>query len=291
MSVYRDTNASVTFEHPFPGPLVATVYRKGFSILVSDPIMPVAGRYTLPLTYKETQFDGPLDIAWENVDEEFLRTTSVNVITPLVPLSRLQTLFEDTNWTDSELSELENTVRVYIEAYTGQSYGYEVATHVVTGSGEKRVALPKRLIKATEIAGGPATFFTVSNNGWYLYINHKTLLTIKEAPPEEAGQNIWVTHGVITVPDVYWKQFRIGAQYSITGEWGYYTVPDDIQEAALLLANDFACGDSIYRDRYLKTMKAGDWNLGYSDGAYRGTGNVKADQLLEPYRRNSMVVI
>lgn len=292
MSVYRDTNTTVTFEHPFPGPLVATVYRGGISIMVSDPVMPVAGKFTIPLTYNETQFDGPLDIVWANTDEDFSRTTTTQVITPLVALSRLQTLFEDTNWTDPELAELENSVRVYIEAYTGQNFGYEIGTYTVVGNGEKRVSLPKRLIKATSIDGGPATYFSVANNGWYLYINHKYMLTIKESPPDEfIDSNIYVTHGVITVPDYYWKQFRVGARYTITGEWGYYTVPEDVQEAAMLLANDFACGDSLYRDRYLKSMKSGDWNLAYTSGAFQGTGNAKADQLLSPYRRQSLVII
>lgn len=292
MSVYRDTNSDVTFEHPLGLPLVATVYRKGISILESAPITPVAGVYTLELTYKETQFDGPLDIVWTNEDEEFLRTTTEQVITPLVSLRKLQTLFEDNNWSDAELAELENSVRVFIESYTGQSFGYEIATNTIVGNGEKRVVLPKRLIRATDIAGGPATYFSVANNGWYLYINHKSMLTIKEAPPEDLlTENTYVTHGVITVPDTYWKQFRVGVRYTVTGEWGYYSVPEDVQEAALLLANDFACGDSLYRDRYLDIMKSGDWNLAFNPLAFQGTGNVKADQLLNSYRRQGMVII
>jgi hypothetical protein len=282
MSVYRDTNTSVTFEHPFPGPLVASVYRDGIKILESDPLMPVAGRYTLPLTYVETQYDGQLQVDWAGGTGEapFLRTTSVDIITPLVPLSRLQTLFADTNWSPTELAELERSVRVFIESYTRQSYGYEISTKSVVGNGEKKIALPRRLIRATDIAGGPAGYFTVSNNGWYLYVGNKNLLTIKEAPPEDFMENlVWVTQGVIMVPDTYWKQFR------------NYSVPEDVQEAAMLLANDYACGDNLYRERYLDSIKSGDWNMVFNSGAFRGTGNVRADQLLSPYRREGMVII
>jgi len=294
MSVYRDTNADVTFEHPFEGPLVAAVYRSEVKIMESEPLMPVAGRYTLHLTFRETEYDGPLDITWTGTDggKIFLRTTTERVVTPLVKSSRLQTLFENTNWSPAELAELENSVRVFIESYTGQSFGYEIGKHSVIGNGEKKIALPKRLIRATTISGGPAGWFTTSNNGWYLYIGNKNLLTTKEAPPEEYIDNYhYMTKGVIVVPDTYWKQFRVGARYDITGEWGYYTVPEDVQEATMLLANDYACGDNLYRERFLESIKAGDWNMVFNVGAYRGSGNVRADQLLEPYRRQGMVII
>lgn len=292
MSVYRDTNSSVVFEHEFSSPLIATVYRDGAIIKVSDPLSPVAGRFTLPLTYTDTQYDGQLNILWQNEDENFTRKTSVDVITPLVSLSKLQTLFSDTNWSNPELAELENSVRVYIQNYTGQQFGYEVGTYSVIGTGEKKVALPHRLIRATEISGGaPATYFTVSNNGWYLYLGNPNWLTIKEMPPEEYVDNVQIVSGVIYVPDTYWKQFRAGVKYFITGEWGYYTVPEDVQEAAMLLANDFACGDSLYRDRYLDSIKFSDSNMTFNAGAFRGTGNARADQLLSPYRRESMVII
>lgn len=291
MSVYRDTNANVTFEHPFPGPLTAKVYRGGELILTSGSLMPTAGIYTLGLTWKETQFDGDLEIRWEGgtLEDPFVRTTLVSVITPLVPLSKLQTLFSDTNWTDAELSELEEKTRVFIESYTGQSFGYLSATYAVVGSGEQRLLLPRRLIKFSAISGGIPSYFTLASDGWQLLIRSKNYLEIKEAPPEEFSQ-AW-THGVIVVPEVYWRKFRSGAEYLITGEWGYYTVPADVQEAAMLLANDFACGDSIYRDRYLELIKAGDWNMKFSPGAYRGTGNARADQLLDKYRRTGMVII
>lgn len=292
MSVYRDTNADVVFEHPHPGPLTATVYRNGINILEAGPVVSVAGRYTLPLTYKETQFDGQLDVVWTSSDELFTRTMSVDVITPLVALSRLKTLFKDTNWTDPELAELENSVRIFIQSYTRQTYGYELGSYSVTGTGESRVALPRRLIRPTNISGGPpAQYFTVSNNGWYLYMGNKNWLTIKEMPPDEFIDNIQVVSGVIHVPDAYWKQFTAGARYTITGEWGYYTVPEDVQEAAMILANDFGCGDSLYRDRYLDAVKASDWNLGFDAGAWRGTGNARADQLLNPYKKDMIIII
>lgn len=294
MTIYRDTNATVTFEHPYPGPLVATVYRAGVLIYTSPPVMPAAGRYVINLSYNETQYDGQLDITWTGgtVPNQFIRTTSEKVITPLVKTSKLRTLFADTNWQDSELVDLETSVRVFIESYTNQTFGYEVGTVNVVGNGEKRIALPKRLITLTDVNVAAPGYFWLSNDGWYLNSESKRYLDIKEAPPEDfMDNNVYMTQGVIVVPDSYWRKFRVGHVYSITGEWGYYNVPEDVHEAALLLASDYASGDVLYRDRYLDQMKSGDWLLAFNKGAFRGTGNVRADHLLEPYRREGMIII
>lgn len=289
MTVYRDTNSDVIFEHPYEGPLTAAVYRGNLLLKTFAPVASQAGRFTAPLTYRETEFDGQLRIVW--IGDNFSRTQYVEVRQPLVSISKLRTLFSASNLGDGELAELENDVRLVIEAYTGQRFSHEIGTKYVVGNGEKRVALPMRLSRLDTIEGGPVGYFTVSNDGWYLYIHNKNYLTIKEMPPEEYVDNVQLVGGVIHVPDTYWKKFRVGVEYGITGEWGYPTIPTDVEEAALLLANDFGTGENLYRDRYLEAIKAGDWNLTFTPGAYRGTGNARADNLLEKYRRQGMVII
>lgn len=292
MSVYRDTNADVVFEHPHPGPLTAVVYREGVTLPVyipASPVTAVGGKFTLALPWQATEFDGTLTIVWTATG--FERRQEVSVRTPIVPISRLRTLFQDTNYGDTELGELENDVRLVIEAYTGQKYGHEIGIKYVTGTGEKRMALPERLHKLYTVTGGPITYFSVSADGWYLYTSYKNWLSIKEMPPEEYMPTTTLVGGVIHVPDTYWKQFHRGTTYAVEGEWGYPSVPEDVQEAALLLANDFGSGENLYRDRYLEAIKAGDWNLTFTSGAYQGTGNARADNLLSKYRRQGMVII
>lgn len=292
MSVYRDTNATVVFEHPYEEPLTAAVYRNGAKIMQSTPITSNAGRFELDLTYRETQFDGELLIVWTGGDVfPFERQQYVEVASPIVPLSRLRTLFTNTNYQDADLAELENNIRLVIQAHTGQQFGFEVGSKRVTGTGEKKISLPQRLNRLYSVTGGPVTYFNVSADGWSLNLGWKNYMGIKEMPPEDYIENVTVVSGVIHVPDSYWKKFHRGTTYTIEGEWGYPTVPADVQEAALLLANDFGNGENLYRDRYLEAIKSGDWNLTFSEGAFRGTGNARADGLLQKYRREGMVII
>lgn len=292
MSVYRDTNSNVVFEHPHAGPLTAFVYREGVvePILTATNLTPTSGVYTLPLTWVETASDGKLTITWSDADD-FERSQVVDVVTPLVPLSRLRTLFEGESKGDGDLAELENTVRVFIETYCGQRFGRFVGTRQFVGTGGNKILLDQRLEKITAFSGGWKGAVKASGDGFALIIIPENLLGVKEAPPEEFMNYASGHGGVIRIPDWYIKNFNKGTVYTVTGTWGYENVPDEVQEAAMLLANDFSCNEVLYRDRYLESVKIQQDTIVYHPGAFRGTGNARADMLLGKFRRSGMVII
>lgn len=91
--------------------------------------------------------------------------------------------------------------------------------------------------------------------------------------------------GIIVAPGASgratpWKQ---DYPFEITGDWGYKFIPPAVKEAARLLANDYACSEAAYRDRYLKSIRAADWRLEFSSQAWESTGNARADMLLDEY--------
>lgn len=308
MSVYRDTNASVVFEHPYPGPLTATVYRDSEPILTVDTLTPTMGRFTLPLTWRETAYDGTLTVAWSA--DDFAREQTVEVVTPIVALSRLKALYEDDNPHEGDLAELETTVRLVIESYSGQKFGYSVGSRTYVGNGSGRLILNERCAKLRGILGvygGYPDYFvstegvlnlngelnlsraTVTQDGWGLAINFDEYLSTKQPSDVTEGQRS--PNGVIRVPRSFARTRDLGAAYTLTGVWGYSEVPADVQEAALLLANDYLTGDSGYRDRYLSILKIQQDSFTYHAGAFRGTGNARVDLLLGPYRRKTGMIV
>lgn len=333
MSVYRDTNTAVTFTHPVGVPLTATVTRENGTVSSSaGPISPVSGSYTYNLTYHDTQYDGKLTITWTGTDEmsnPFSRAQAIEVVTPLVTTSQLQTIFTQTPPAQGDLIELENTIRAIIETYVGQTFGYSYGVKTYTGTGAGKLILKDRLANLVGILGGlgMATsdttqlivdangnpvldgngnptyktnlngelntgFVSVIQDGWTILMDWPQFLTLKQAPPEDLIQFAPSQDGTIRVPRRYWAEYDQGTQYTITAGWGYDAVPDEIQEAALLLANDYVTNDSGYRDRYLEILKIQQDSWTYHPGAFRGTGNARVDLLLGPYRRqNGMVII
>ncbi|QJD50799.1 head-to-tail adaptor [Streptomyces phage Bmoc] len=290
MEIYRDTTSTVTLEHPVTGPLTADVYRGDEVISANQAVTSTTGKHTTTIDWNLTEYDGQLKIVWKKTG--FSRATWVDVVTPIVPLSELEALLDDV--AESDRYDAEAVVRRIIEVYTGQSFGKFRGTKDVAGNDSTRLALPMPLLSFTEMTDSVLSYepssFRITGEGWFLGQAPGAWWTIKDAPPEEVLDQF--SDGVIYAPGTIKKRdFSYTSVYTITGDWGYESVPYPVIQAAKMLISDYACQDSSYRDKYLESMKAADWRIQFTQAAYDGTGNLKADQLLEPYRLVNMVVI
>lgn len=314
-SVYRDTNTgTVVFRHPIGTALTAVVTDSTGAIkYTSSPITASSGAYTLTVPWTLTECDAKYTVTWTD-GNGFSRKQTFEVVTPIVALEDLKTIYTDTGITvqDDELAELEKTVRVVIERYTGQSFGWSVGTRLYIGNGTGKVILKERCNALTGILGGygmyPDNYVSPTaqtnlngelnidhagliQDGWTLLIQWPQYLNVREAPPMELIQFAPAQDGTIRVPRRFFQERDTGTQYTLTGEWGYDAVPDEVQEAAMLLANDYASHEVGYRDRYLQILKIQQDSLTYHNAAFRGTGNARADLLLGGYRRQSGMII
>ncbi|ASR77317.1 hypothetical protein FDI36_gp206 [Streptomyces phage NootNoot] len=290
MEIYRDTTSTVTLEHPVTGTLTADVMRGDAVISADQPVTSSGGIHTTTIDWSLTEYDGTLKVVWKKTG--FSRSTYVEVVTPIIPLFQLEALLEDVSQQDRY--DAEAVARRIIEVYTGQSFGKFRGTKDVAGNDSSRLALPMPLISFTDMTDSTLSYdpsaFRITGEGWFLGQAPGAWWTIKQAPPEEVLDEFH--SGVIYAPGVIKKRdFSYTAVYTITGDWGYESVPYPVVQAAKLLISDYACQDASYRDKYLESMKAADWRIQFTQAAYDGTGNLKADQLLEPYKLTNMVVI
>lgn len=287
MEIYRDTNDTAVLEHPVTGPLTADIYRGDEVISANQAVTSSNGRHATAIDWTSAQYDGQLKIVWKKTG--FSRVTYEEVVTPIVPLSELAEL----DLTEEEQFEAEAVVRRIIEAYTGQSFGKFTGTIDVNGNDSSQLALPTPLLILAEMSDGTLDYdvnsFVIRGSGWFLGQAPGAYWTIKDAPPEEVLDDF---NNVIYAPGtIKKKDFSYTSYYTIKGDWGYETVPYPVIQAARMLISDYSCQDSSYRDRYLESMKAADWRIQYTQGAYDGTGNLKADQLLEPFKLSNLAVI
>lgn len=241
---------------------------------------------------------------------------AVNVVTPILPLSVIAGLLGEGLNSEQNVATAEAAVRTIIQAHTGQKFGYSKGkTLRVEGHGETALRLPERLINLTGIGTLTANLDPLAaiivSDGWYLkkswaneisevannsvyWSDYRDSVAFDNniySDPDGDGQPPIVgplgtrPGGVISAPGVSSGPTRWVDDYSftITGDWGYKSVPVAVQEAAKLLINDYACSEAAYRDRYLETIKASDWELDFNSRAWDSTGNVRADQLLSEY--------
>lgn len=239
---------------------------------------------TLPYILQE----GVAEVTWSGTITgmgAFTTTNKYFVVTPYLTRRQIREFWDD--GTDEEIDRAEAGVRHIINAHTGQTFGKFTGTKLAVGNGENTLTLPARLISFTDITLNTPGLelygtYQISGDGWYL----KPTVFPSEGYTIKSDITDYTvgTNGVIYNP--YGRRvgvFQKDVSYAIDGVWGYESIPEAVVEAAKLLVNDYAANDSIYRDRYLESLTSPDWRIQFHSGAFRQTGNVRADQLLANY--------
>lgn len=209
------------------------------------------------------------------------QTTYIDIEKPLVSVRRARLELDiPSTISDDEIRRAERLVRTIIERVTGQQFysysGTELATELPDGS----VRLPKRLVALTSVNGiNNSLYYVIGDSGWRLAISY---------PRKRDG----IRAGEVPISDPFAKYRRPHAnKVNVTGTWGWTTVPADIEQAALLLIEERLCPESLYRERYIKSMSAADMKFEFAAQAYSGTGNVIADQILSSYVTSNSVAL
>lgn len=232
--------------------------------------------------------------------QEYDRKIQLQVVTPYLELFELEQIMETVD--EDECWRVESAVRHIINAHCGQDFGSTEEDQVVVGNTESVLRLNKPIIRLKKVTeDGVAVFDTEHAQGPNSYLGKTDYTVVGEGwslkRPEYRVDSVRANRGSnyssnpIKAPRTFSNNSFINdVEYVVSGKFGYENVPEAIREAAALLVNDYACGDSIYRDRYLEVVKAADWSLGFASGAWKATGNARADALLVPYVVNRIVV-
>lgn len=278
MDIYRNTTGIAQFTIPTGTVLGASIANADGTVTqltteTSGSVLSV----TVPLSY--TKYDGNLRITVKIDDGTGTPVGGtpidffVNVVTPYFNRYSLDDPDFD-NLSDSALAKLERLVRNVINAYTGQSFGLRKGSAEVTWSNGSWVTDERIVTMDPFYSNSPVVTYPTS--GWSLedtYYDPKS--------------------DTVLLSSLYnpFKGRPKTQTATITGTFGYEYVPFDVQQAAEILAEEFGCNESLWRDRYLKSMKSADWQVQFDNQAFAGTGSVTADQLLAKYVTTGMVVI
>lgn len=294
MEIYTGSAEKVKVRVPFTATAVDIKAYNGDVLLHTfSTVVKETDGYSVTLPFFLVDADRNFVLKWhfdytENGPRTYDATTEINVVTPYAEVDEIREALgvSNTLFTDAELRRAERRVRGVIEGYTGQSFGRYIGTRTVRGAGDTQLKLSDRLVSIDTLAGAyvipDPTYYDVRGGGYYIGTT---------VPYPEDGDLVFTE--VIRDPDSMYKNhvFRDNVVYTITGVWGWESVPTAVKDAALLLIEDSLDPDSEYRERYGAIVRAADWTFEYHDKAYDGTGNATADRLLEPFKRWSMTVI
>lgn len=301
MEIYRNEMANIDLHVPVyatPGSFEVKAYNGDTLVHTFSSVTSIPGGYRVTMPFSLVTNDATIHIVWKfnymegSATKSYENRQIVDVVTPILPCHVLNELLADVD--DDAKREAEYVVRKIIETYTGQTFGKYVGVRQVAGNDGYRLVMPQPLLSFTDMNDGTLEYetssFRITGEGWFLGQAPGAYWKIKDAPPEEIIDEF--TSGVIYAPGVIKKKdFSFREIYTITGQWGYESVPVAVMQAAKILIGEYACSDAAYRDKYLHSMKSADWRIEFNQMAFDGTGNLKADQLLEPYKLTNMVVI
>ena len=266
------------------------------------------GTYSVTIPRAITNRNRKLKIVWRysiNGASTF-HETSCDVVTSYVNFAEaiedlnLGTDASDPNYkTYHQLRMAEKYARKIIENFTGQQFYLYDDIAVAYGAGTNILPLPFKLNALHELYADDYllidnTASPVVNNWNYQPIISETGFGLRIDEASLLDNTIYVANGMVppTINDYgYQGAFRKNVRYKVQGKFGWDEVPDNIEEAAIVLMGEYFSKDSTWRNKYIQNLQSFDWQFEYMDDVFRGTGNLYVDQLLQPYVITGMLVV
>jgi hypothetical protein len=196
----------------------------------------------------------------------------------------------DSNYkTYDEVMSAERYARFKINAFTGQKFDYGQKTISVLGDGVDVLLLPERIESISKVWENDVLVYdsSVLDNQITLKITDTNYAIVLD---KGAGLEVFESYPY-QADRPHAGYFNNGSKYTIQGMFGYKNVPIEIYDCTIRLSNDFFHQDTVWKEKYVKSMQTGDWSVDISPAAYTGTGNSAVDRMLEPFVANRMVVI
>lgn len=261
------------------------------------------GTYAVNVPYQYTDRNKTLRLQWEYTisSTSVIRSDEVYVVTPYVDFNHVQDLGFSSDSSDpnyksyKELIKAEKYARKQIEEYTGQKFYLYDDLYIVYGYESDILPLPAKIHEIHELYMNDILLVDnlnginnwnypvqISESGYGIRINRAGLL----------DNTVYTANGMVP-PSIhdYSGVFQSAVPYRVQGRFGWEKVPDNVEIAGIELMKDYFSKDTMWRNKYVKSISTFDWDFEYTGDAYTGTGNAYADNLLADYVLTTKVEI
>lgn len=232
---------------------------------------------TVAIPYAITFRSGPFLLKWTYTvgGDAYTEDEVHHVVTPLFTKAELTAWDSDfSTLSDAKVKNLESLVRKIVQTYCNQKFESVSKTVVFKSIGNGNYSSPERIVSL------PSNFRVFSND--VVYFN-------RSASPEDY-YNVKIPIEAEAY-ELGWHAPRVPNTVTVTGIFGWNSVPDEVKTAALYLAESFTCKESLWRERYIKSVRAADWRFDYSEQTFASTGSLIADQLLDPFVKVGYAIV
>lgn len=262
------------------------------------------GTYQIILPFELCRRNRKFKIEW-NYQVDGNEASHIYFTDVVTPYANISDIIDDLNFgTDPsdpnyksyhDIQMAEKYARKLIEIYTNQVFYLYDDTQIVYGSGANILPMPSKMYQIHELYENDILLVDNINNinNWiYNPIISESGFGIRVNKQNLMDDMVYTSNGLIP-PNIndqgYSGAFKKDYRYSVAGRFGWSSVPDNVEEACIILIQQFFDKDRAWKDKYVKNISTFDWKFEFMGDAHRGTGNLYADQLLSPYVLNGMV--
>lgn len=293
--IYKNTSHRITLE--IDGAVAddtptATLVRgsDATSLTVITPAEQVGDlqKWTALVGLQHTSVEGPFSVEWDfSINGTAVTKTDwFEVVKPYVTLGQAKSELNLENVSDKDIISAERKARRVIDRFCGQSFGLSRETRLIRGAGDANIKLPRRLHKIHSInqygMNTPLEGYSLRQDGKILrkewageYASSITVTAPIFNPYYDVKSDTWIGARGAT--------FGRNVEWVVDGDWGYDPVPSVVQDATLILMEQYLCNEAVYRERYIKSMASADFRYEMMPDAFEGTGNLIVDQILIDY--------
>jgi hypothetical protein len=196
--------------------------------------------------------------------------------------------------TASEIAEytiLELVARSIIDTFVPEGFYNKKVTVIGTGNGSDYFPLWEKVYRVFKVYENNELVYDRStpdtNEYSYIITPDKTAIQrVYEGQInryESTAPNLPVGSGDLGYYGYEGVGFPQGYDYTFVVDYGYITVPADIEYAQKLLIEDLKCGKLDYYKRYVTAYNTDQFRIQFDKTMFSGTGNFLVDKILEKY--------
>ena len=196
--------------------------------------------------------------------------------------------------TASEISEyttLELVARSMIDTFCPEGFYNKKITVIGTGNGSDYFPLWEKVYRVFKVYENNELVYDRStpelNKYDYVITADKTAIQKISAGElnryESAAPNLPIGRGDLGYYGYEGVGFPSGYDYAFLVDYGYITIPADIEYATKLLIEDLKCGKLDYYKRYITAYNTDQFRIQFDKVMLSGTGNFLVDKILEKY--------
>lgn len=236
------------------------------------PLLDSAGRYRVDFSYFVSGV-------------HYVRSTYFNVYSPYTDPNSFFPMYPELQESkEHNFDTFEKRARAIVNTFCGQSFEPFIDKKlIVNGNNHNVLHLPLPISKIRRIVMNEGdvneAVFYDENSGTKVIekirqpFNFNSTFYIKFKRPAGGLNNL--------IFDT--TKFLENESYSITGDWGWLYIPDNVTQATNLLIADMMNDDSEYRRHGIISVDMDNIRFSTKSSFYESTGNIDADVLLTDY--------